>query len=635
MVNNLTEILYRSHRDFGSDIAQLSKIDETWVPRTYQALWQEVGVYAAGLAALGVGAHDRVALLAKTRAEWVIADYAVMLLKAVTVPIYPSLPDDQVAFILEDAGAKWVIVEDDQQREKIPRNYVTIAMCGHPPESTSWVWLRETGLMHPLEDLEGQIASITRDTLATIVYTSGTTGQPKGVMLSHGNILSNIEGFHEEANRYPEIAVGPGDVALSFLPLSHILERMAHAYLLSRGVTLAYAQSVDRLPQNLLEVRPTLLVSVPRVFEKVYTQVVEQIHSSPRVRQRIFWWAVKVGRQHYQRVLAGSAASPSRRFTLWAANQLVYRKVRTALGGRLRFAISGGAPLSREIGEFFYALGITVLEGYGLTETSPVLSVNQPNPPRYGTVGRPLSNVMVKLAPDGEILARGPNVMQGYWNLPEETHDAIEDGWFHTGDIGELSADGFLTVTDRKKYLLVLSTGKNVAPAVVESRLILSPYIDQALVIGDRQKFVGALLYLNPDKVQQWARDHDLRDASYSDLLAHPELYRTIMQEVTQLTSSLAAFEQPKRVRFLPHELTEERGELTPSLKIKVPVVLKHYQDLVEDLYRQEEPSPMSAPPPAISPNPIASPKIPPLMVDILGSVVLGAVFGLLLKVIL
>ncbi len=633
---NLPSLLLDSAHRFGDQPAQRFKMQSQWRTRTYRELWNEVVTIAHGLQTLGIHDGDRVALIARTRPEWVIADYAILSLGAVTVPIYPSLPKDQAAFILEDSGAKAAFVEDAGQAAKVPARLPGVAMDGHPRGCQSWLWLRETGLMETEEALPHPVR---RDHLASLVYTSGTTGSPKGVMLTHGNILANAEGFHALADEHPDMNIGPGDVALSFLPLSHILERMAHAFQLSRGITIAYAESPDTLASDLVETSPTIMVAVPRVFEKVYAKVQEEVSNESPVKRRVFAWAVSTGLRQYRLSLEGRPIPRSLRLQQRAADRLVFSKARQALGGQLRYVISGGAPLARDIGEFFYTMGVTIIEGYGLTETSPVLTVNPLDSPRYGSVGRPLPNVEIAVAEDGEILARGPNVMAGYWNRPEETSEVLKDGWFHTGDIGELTADGRLVITDRKKALLVLSTGKNVAPGLVETRLILSPYIEQAVVVGDRQKFVGALLYLNAEKVLEWAQQHQVALAGYEDVLTHPDLHHFIMGEVERVTAPLAAFERPKRIRFLPHELTESSGELTPSLKIKVPVVLSHYRHLVDDLYARETPE--YAPPSdatELGPPPAAASKLGqprPVIVDLLGSVVLGTLFGLLLRAIL
>ena len=391
MNNNLAEMLYRAQEQWESQIAQAFKSQGVWSHRCYAELWTAVAACAAGLRTLGVSVGDRVALLSRTRPEWVIADYAIMGLGAVTVPIYPSLPKDAVSLILEDAGVSAAIVENELQRLKIPSSsYPVVVIDGHPPDSKSLLWVQETGMMNPIPHFDEQVLHIPRTQLATLVYTSGTTGRPKGTMLTHANILANVDAFRDRADQYPKTAVGSSDIALSFLPLSHILERMAHAFLLSQGVTIAYAESVDTLPDNLQEIRPTLMVAVPRIFEKVYGRVLDQADQSSYAKRRIFWWAVDRGRRAYAHLTAGHRIPWGLSRQLAAADRLVYRKVREALGGHLRFAISGGAPLAQEIGEFFYALGITILEGYGLTETSPVLTVNAPNPPRYGSVGTPL-----------------------------------------------------------------------------------------------------------------------------------------------------------------------------------------------------------------------------------------------------
>ncbi len=552
-----------------------------WRDRTYHQLWDAVQGIARGLKALGIMPGDRVGLLARTRPEWIIADLAIWCCDAVTVPIYPSIPADQVHYIVEDSGAEWVIAENEALAVKAPHSDRVILIEPGPSESRSFLSLSLDG--PPMLPSRG------RDDLATLVYTSGTTGLLKGVMLTHGNILSNIEDIALTMSRDSGAEVTPDDVALSFLPLSHILERTTHHFFLGEGAVVAYARSTDDLPDDLLAIRPTLMVSVPRVFEKIYARVQAQVGSYSAFQQRIFRAGVRIGEARYQYFQQG------RPVPTWIQQQhrlydrLVYQKIRQAVGGRLRMVISGGAPLAPEIGLFFFAMGVPVLEGYGLTETAPVLAVNVLPVPRYGTVGRPLSRVQIAIAEDGEILARGPNVTAGYWNLPEDTKEAFQDGWFHTGDVGTLTPDGFLKVTDRKKYLIVLSTGKNVAPQAVEQKLTLSPLIEQAVVLGNRRKFISALLYLDPALVQEWARLNGKANGDYATLLKDPALMAHAMGEVERVSSDLAPFERPKKVRFIPEPLAQETGELTASLKVKLPVVEAKYRQLIDSIYHEGE----------------------------------------------
>lgn len=573
--SNLTQILRDSAERFPDCTAQRYWDGRQWIDRSYSALWTVVQEVARGLSSLGVRPEDRVGILAKTRPEWVVADMAILCCDAISVPIYPSVPADQVRHIVEDANIRVLIAENDALAKKVPDS-VTIVQMESDQSGRPLLY----GLAAPGQPLS---PARTRDALATLIYTSGTTGLPKGVMLTHGNILSNLEDIGAAMAADPETRVGVEDVVLSFLPLSHVLERTTHYFFLASGSAIAYARSTDQLPEDLLTLKPTLMVSVPRVFEKIYSRVQTQVDSYPFFTRSVFRAGVKAGVERYRRLEAGLPVAPAmvRRQHLY--DRLVYRKIRHAVGGRLRFAISGGAPLAPEIGIFFYSMGIPILEGYGLTETAPVLAVNRAPIPHYGTVGPLLPRVEVRIAEDGEILARGPNIALGYWNLPEETQEAFEDGWFHTGDVGRMTPEGYLQVTDRKKYLLVLSTGKNVAPQAVEQKLTLSPWIEQAVVLGNRQKYVSALLYLNPEQTARWARQ---LGRAVPDL-ADSELAHAVQAEVDRVTAELAPFERPKRVGLLPAPLTEETGELTPSLKVKLPAVEAKYGKLIASLYEE------------------------------------------------
>jgi long-chain acyl-CoA synthetase len=576
-MQNLTEILRDSAERFSDQPAQRFFNGSTWVDRSYRELWEDVQATCRGLLALGVEPGDRVGIMSATRPEWVLADYAILCADAVTVPIYPSSAPEQVRHICEDAGIGWVITENSTLAQKLPDSVRCIVMTGDDAKHRALATLKIAGT--PVAPVHG------REDLATLVYTSGTTGLSKGVMLTHGNLLANLESIVRIAQDRPLMRMTRADVALSFLPLSHILERTGHNVLLHEGVTIAYARSADDLAEDLLTIRPTLMIAVPRVFEKIYARIVTQVGQYSVLKRSLFEAGVRAGKNYYRQLVSHPQTAEPRPWTLTWYDRLVLQKIRAAIGGRLRYVIAGGAPLSPEIGLFFFAVGIPVLEGYGLTETAPVLTVNVPDWPRYGTVGGALPGVEIAIADDGEILARGPNVFTGYWHLDEETRAALVDGWFHTGDLGELTDDGYLRVTGRKKQLIVLSTGKNVSPQVVEQKLMLSPLIEQAVVLGNHRKFVAALLYLEPGRVRNWAQGRGKADEALLTLASDPDLMAHALEEVRRVTADLAPFEQPKRVALLPEPLSEERGELTPSLKVKQSVVETRYHTMIEALY--------------------------------------------------
>lgn len=587
---NLVDLVRASAERWPNEPAQRFWDGLGWQDRCYRELWATIQSVARGLRELGVRPGDRVGIVSSTRPEWVIADFAIWLLDAISVPVYPSVPVEQVAYIVEDAQIALAIVENEPLARKLPDTVAIITIepddPGGPLARSFWsLRVDEGDLVDPVND---------RDDVATLVYTSGTTGLPKGVQLTHGNILANIEDVTEILSR-AEVEISPHDVALSFLPLSHVLERMTHLFFLARGVAVAYARSTDQLPEDLLQVRPTLMVSVPRVFEKIYGRIHAEVRTYPEWRRRAFKMAVQLGERRYQ-YLAKNQPVPA-----WLAqsyrffDRMVFTKIRAAVGGRLRLVISGGAPLAPELGLFFFGAGVPVLEGYGLTETAPVLTVNVPPVPRYGTVGKTLPRVEIRIAEDGEILARGPNVSPGYWNRPDETRVAMGGGWFHTGDVGRLTESGYLQVTDRKKSMLVLSTGKNVAPQLVEQKLLLSGLIDQAVVLGNRRKYVSALLYLDPTAVLRWAEERNKGETAYAALLDDPDLLQHVEAEVARVTETLAAFERPKRIQFIPTPLSQEAGDLTPSLKARLPVVEAKYRHFIDAMYEREPRGPQAA----------------------------------------
>jgi long-chain acyl-CoA synthetase len=418
--------------------------------------------------------------------------------------------------------------------------------------------------------------------VATFIYTSGTTGDPKGVMLTHSNLVSNVL-----SSSAPFADMGPADTALSFLPLCHVFERMGGYYLmLQKGVTIAYAESVEKVPENMLEVQPSLMLSVPRLYEKIYARVKEKVAADPPLRQKIFAWAIGVGRARFRHEVERTSPGLGLRVRAALADALVFKKIKARTGGKLRLFVSGGAPLSREIAEFFGAVGLTILEGYGLTETSPVITVNLPNRMKPGTVGPPIAGVEVKIAGDGEILTRGPHVMKGYYRKPEATAETIDsEGWLHTGDVGVIDPQGFLVITDRKKDILVTSGGKNIAPQPIENRLKTHPLLTEVVMVGNRRNFPSALVIPNFETLEKWARTQGLSFGSREELVAKQEVGEHVMREIDRLSSDLAPFERIKKVTLLPRDFTIEGGELTPTLKVKRRVVEQRYKDVIDKMY--------------------------------------------------
>ena len=548
-----------------------SKRDGVWLPLSAREVRRRVARLSALLLKQGLERGDRVAILSENSPEWAIADYACTMAGLVVVPIYPTLTAEQTHYILEDSGARAAFVSSAEQAKKTGSVRVielsTIAgLCGQEPLTAE-----------EERELVEHCSTIRAGDLFSILYTSGTTGQPKGVMLSHRNLASNIQASRR--------LVHPGDVALSFLPLSHIFERMADYTYLHEGASIAYVAGIEDVPSALLEVRPTVMCAVPRFFEKLYDRVVQTVKEAGGTREWMFWWAFGVGKRRLQYTLNDRPVPVALAVQYLAADKLVFSVMRHRLGGRLRIIVSGSAPLARELAEFFLACGIILLEGYGLTETSPVLCANVPGAIRIGTVGRAVPNVELKIAGDGEILARGPNIMMGYYRRPEETAEAIEDGWFHTGDVGEIDADGYLTITDRKKDLMKTAGGKFIAPQPIENKLKSNPYISNAVVIGDRRKFVSALIVPNLDRLAAYARAKGLEVTDPAKLMRHPMAVEFIQRQVDEATSYLAHFEKIKKIVLLEHDFSIAGGTLTPTLKARREAITSQYQEQIDEIY--------------------------------------------------
>ncbi|HPF61301.1 MAG TPA: long-chain fatty acid--CoA ligase [Gemmatimonadales bacterium] len=584
----------RRHRELPA--ALRSKVDGSWRAIRHDELLERVRHVHAGFRDLGLVPGDRVAILSENRPEWAITDYACLAARCVDVPVYPTLPAQQIAYILRDSGARVVCCSTAAQVEKVLeiRDAVPaleqVILFDEGPIRDGVRSFREferhgAAAAPRWPDWEAEALEAEPDDLATLIYTSGTTGDPKGVMLTHGNIASNVVAALDVLDLR-------GGECLSFLPLSHIFERMVgHYTMLHGGVTISYATSHETVAAELLEIRPTLLASVPRLYEKIYARVVEKATGGGALTRAIFEWARATGLKHLEYRLEGTPPSWALRLGQRIADLLVFSKLRAGMGGRFRFCVSGGAPLNPDIARFFLAAGLPILEGYGLTETSPVITVNPLERIKPGTVGPPLPGVEIRIADDGEILCRGPNVMRGYFGKPEATAEAIDpDGWFHTGDIGEIDADGYLRITDRKKDLIVTAGGKNIAPQPIEALLKTNPFIANAVMLGDKRRFPIMLLVPNFERVRAWAVTEQIAAADDEALVEVPAVREKIEREARKSFRDLAQYETPKKFLVLPRDFTIASGELTPKMSVKRKVVEQHWQASIDALYAEEHP---------------------------------------------
>ncbi len=586
----LVELFFEAIDRYDGPDAMRYEAGGVWHSIGHREIETRVRRIGLALEALGLRRGDRVAILSENRPEWALADYAALCVGVQDVPIYATLPANQIVYVLQDSGSKLIFVSTAAQLDKVRAVWSELPALEHvvvfdevavdDPRIRTLSSLLELGRAEEEagrgEGFRERALVASPDDVATIIYTSGTTGRPKGAMLTHGNIYSNTRAVQIE------VEITNRDVSLSFLPLSHILQRMVDYLLFDRGVPIAYVSSFDRVAQSLVEVKPTVVVSTPRVYEKVYSAVM----ASTGLKGRLVRWARRVGLRWAEAKLAGRSPSPGVRIQHGLADLLVFRKLRARVGGRIRFFISGAAPLNPEIAKFFYGAGILVLEGYGLTETSPVTNVNTPGDFRFGTVGKPIPGTEIMIAEDGEILVRGPQVMVGYFNDPEATAEAIDaDGWFHTGDIGVLDEDGFLRITDRKKDLIVTAGGKNIAPQPIENAIKNSRYVQEAVILGDRRPYPIVLVVPAFDTLVSWARAKGITETQPGELIRDERVRRKIESEVERHLSGFARFELPKKVALLDREFSIERGELTPTLKVRRRTVEEHYRDVVEALY--------------------------------------------------
>src|SRR5271154_7014905 len=594
----LNQLLLDAVDKHSNPSAQMYRTSDGWKSISSQEMLRRIAGLSKALAELGIKTGDRVGLFAPNCPEWHIADFAITGLGAVSVPVYFNESPDRLVYIMNYSGARIIITAGESQarktseaRERMPK--VEHIICVAPPPDLRGEILKYENLIAAAGDTDvaeyrRRGALVKNNQLATLIYTSGTTGEPKGVMLTHANLTSNsIESLKHHVFE-------PGDIGLELLPLSHVYERGVGNGYLSRGVSIAYVENIESVGQALLEVHPTIAAAVPRLFEKIYAGIIEKGRREHGLKRKIFDWAMRVAHDSVPWRAYNKAPSPGLKMHWAIADKLVFSKIRAGLGGRIRTFVSGGAPLSPELAEFFWAIDVPVYQGYGLTETSPVVTSNRPGDHKVGTVGRPISTVQVRIAEDGEILVKGTCVMQGYFGKPEATKEVLSpEGWLATGDIGRLDADGYLIITDRKKELLKTAGGKYVAPAPIENALKTSPYILNAIVVGDQRKFVSVLVVLNAPVVQSEAKSRGREFAAPSQMLNDAWVRDLLSAEIERLTANLAQYEKPKRFALLEQDFTFASGELTYTLKMKRRVIEERYKDTIEKLYADvEEPRP-------------------------------------------
>ena len=538
---------------------------------------------------------DRVGIISNNSPKWAMADYGIICSGCVTVSIYPTLTPEQTEYIINDSELKILFLENEDQLEKIneiwakcPSLSLAVMMNESFDQETEKIVKYSSFLDMGMDfskknknSFDNACKSIKEDDLLTLIYTSGTTGTPKGVMLTHKNLVSNIKATIEMQQ------FNNNEIFLSFLPLSHVFERMTgHFSGFSIGARTYYAESIEKVPDNMVEAKPTVVISVPRLYEKIHAKIINGLKSAPSIKKKLFFWALNIGKKVSLLIRSGQKVPFLLKIKHGIANKLIYSKVRDRFGGNLKYFVSGGAPLSEKLAEFFHSLGILIVEGYGLTETSPVLTCNSASAFKFGTVGKPLNNVTIKIANDGEIIAKAPSVMVGYYRKEDKTKEAIDsDGWFHTGDIGEIDEQGFLKITDRKKSLIVTSGGKNIAPAPIENAICNSIYVEQAVVIGDKRNFVSALIVPNFDAIKVFLTENSISCSSSEAIIDHEKVLKLFDSEIKNSMAGFAKFETVKKYKLLPNLWTIEKGEITPSLKVVRKVVESNYQSVIDSMY--------------------------------------------------
>ncbi|MBI9070567.1 MAG: long-chain fatty acid--CoA ligase [Melioribacteraceae bacterium] len=571
------------------------KVNGKYVGISYEEVWDNTESFALGLVSLGIKKEDKVAIISENRPEWLYTDMGVIGLGAIDVPLYPILTADSIQFILNNSEAKSIVVSNKFHLNKVLKvrknlKYLKSIIVMNEiedmnePDVYSFRQIQQMGSLFKNENptyFKDNSKLVGEEDLCTIIYTSGTTGEPKGVMLTNKNICSNVKAANEV------FGFDDTDVFLSFLPLCHIFERMGGYYTpFSAGSQIYYAESIEKVATNLIEVSPTIMTAVPRFFERLYSKIKRNIDNQSPKKQKIFNWALEVGRDYAQAKNSTESIPVSLTLKHKLADKLVYSKLKEKTGGKLRFFVSGGAALPREHGEFFEAIGIIILEGYGLTESSPVLTANSLNNYKFGSIGHPVPGVEIKIAKDGEILAYGPNIMKGYYKNKKETEATIKDGWLHTGDIGVFDAQGFLIITDRKKHLFKTSGGKYVAPTPIENMFLASKYIEQFVLIGDRRMFLTALIVPDFEALKEYADANRIQYTSEEDLVNLKQINELLETDFKFFQKNLANFEKVRRFTLLDKPFTIEDGELTPTLKVKRKIVEERYGELIDDMYK-------------------------------------------------
>lgn len=569
------------------------KLDGQYRDITWEEMTKEVFRFGKAILTFGLQPGDRLAIMASNGPEWVYADMGTMAAGGITVPIYQNEGLDGILHIINDSGCRLLFLQSPvTARElavrisEIPALERVITLEGRMdyPRFQTLADFLAAGESLSDQDLEHRLATGSPDDIATLVYTSGTTGPPKGVMLTHNNILANVEAA---VKAFP---ISADDVSLSFLPLSHVFERVDGYYLmLHQGAVIAYAESIDSVPLNTTEVQPTVVISVPRLYEKIFARIMERALSEPWPKKQAFFSALRIGRAYTDRRLSGQKPGLLLNICIAMSRLLVFSQLRKRLGGRLRFFISGGAPLARNVAEFFLAADIPIYEGYGMTETAAGIAANSPGHLRLGTVGKPLGRTVIRIAEDGEILVRGPGVFQGYWQRPELNEEVFVDGWFKTGDVGATDLDGYLSITDRKKDLIITAGGENIAPQNLENRFKSDKYLSNALVYGDRKPFLTALLVPNFENLEKYARHKEIDFLNHCDLVNHHQVLDLVRRRINTMQDDLPAFSRIKRFTLLSRDFSAERGEVTPTLKIKRKAVAKNFKQVIEGMYQAQD----------------------------------------------
>lgn len=592
---SIPDMLKMNASEFPGKLALKYRKQKKFVTLSYSEFYHRALMASRGLQKCGVKAGERVAILSENRAGWVIADMGILSLGAVTVPIYPTNTPEQIEYMLNHSQARIVFVSSKFQyakllkiRKAVPALELVVSFerfLGEP-ELPVCTFYQLSEIDSPITDeereqLEAGIDHITPDDLLTLIYTSGTTGVPKGVMLSHGNIMFDAM----FTSRKISSALDGNEVLLSFLPMSHVFERTAGYYMsMMNGSLIVFADSIEKIPENMLEVKPSVIVSVPRLFEKIYSRIYENVHQMPMLKKHLFLWAVRVGKSYAEHKYILKKPSALLVFKQRIADILIFSKLRERFGGNMKFCSSGGAPLDKTINEFFWSIGLPIFEGYGLTETSPVLCTNTLEQVRFGSVGTPLEHTQFKIAPDGEILVKGPQVMSGYYNDPAATAEAFDNGWFKTGDIGHME-EGFIYITDRKKELIVTAGGKNIAPQPIENELKMDKYITSAFVYGDRKPYLTALIVPNLERLLEYAREKHVDYYDLNDLVIHEPVQKLFEQRIADINRKLAQYETIKKFVLLPRDFSVEEGELTATLKLRRKVIFEKHKEKIEGMY--------------------------------------------------